>query len=372
MKNIFFYIYPEHEFAPEYVLMSEAQIDNSLDYWRPEDIIVVTNFPWEYHGVKATVVGDELNAKVQSHGTSASNKPITIQYLIKHGLVDEINWFHDWDIFQLASLDLPALDGDIGFVDYGYKPRINLGSIFFKPSALDVFGWIESAIDKYKVNEEEATNVLIKKNFNNISSRFRRLNTTYNIEMRDLDRAIARADKPLRIAHFPPYEPKYLHKAKKITPPKLTKLLGERFFEKQKGMKNLLVYISPDKTYLPEYAKMIEVQIDNSLLFWNKEDIILFTNFPWEYHGIKALVGPDNLINESYATNERGIINSKINAIIYLLENKIIEQLTWFHDFDSFQLAPLDLPPIVGDIGVTCNGIYPESKLIPLGRKRSE
>lgn len=359
MKNIYFYIYPEHKFAPEYTLMSKVQIDNSLQYWKPEDILVVTNFPWEYHGVKSLNVGDELHAKVQSHGTSLSNKPIVIKYLIEHGLVDDLNWFHDWDIFQLAPLDLPPLDRDIGFVDYSYKPRIQLGSIFFKPVAYDVFNWIEDAIFKYKVNEEEALNLLVNQNFNHIQNRFTKLNVTYNIGMINLRTAVERADKPLKIAHFPPYKPKYLQKALQIVPPKLAQML--------KPMKNLLVYISPNKKFNPEHELMIEVQIDNSLDYWSKDDIILLSNFSYEYHGIKAIVAPDELINKSYNINERGIINSKINAIIYLLENKIINDLTWFHDVDSFQLAPLDLPPINADLGVTCYGIYPEDRLTPLG-----
>ncbi len=235
MKNILFYIYPEKKFAKDYVLMSQVQIDNSLDYWKPEDILVVTNFPWEYHGVKSLVVGEELYAQVQSHGTSLSNKPIVIKYLIKHRLVDDLNWFHDWDIWQLAPLDLPPLDRDIGFVDYSYflplrgKSRIQLGSIFFKPFARDVFNWIEDGINKYKQNEEETLNLLVNQNFNNIQDRFTKLNVTYNIGMINLRTAIERADKPLRIAHFPPYRPKYLHKANKILPPKLLAMLNDKF-----------------------------------------------------------------------------------------------------------------------------------------------
>jgi hypothetical protein len=362
MKNIYFYIYPEKKFASEYVAMSKAQIDNSLLYFQPQEIIVVTNFPFEYHGVKSLVFDDELNAKVQSHGTSLSNKPIVIKYLIEHGLVDDLNWFHDWDIWQLAPLSLPPITKDVAFVDYSYKPRIQFGSIFFKPLAWDIFGWISEKIEMQKQNEEETTNILVKENFNNIQNRIQKLNVTYNIGMLNLRTTIKAADKPLRIAHFPPYKDKYLKKAKIVVPPQLFQMISDKF------LKNLLIYISPDKKFNPEHELMIQVQIDNSLKFWRKEDIILFTNFPFEYNGIKAIVGPDNLINKSYLTNKRGVINSKVNAIIYLLENKIINGLTWFHDFDSFQLSDLDLPVINGDIGVVCYGIYPQNRLTPLGK----
>ncbi len=367
MKNIYFYIYPEKKFAPEYIKMSEIQIDNSLQYWNPKDIIVVTNFPWEYHGVKSIVVDSELYSDVLSHGTSLSNKPKTAIYLIENNLVDEINWFHDWDIFQLSDLNLESLDRDLGFVEYSYKPKIQLGSIFFKPEAIDVFRLIDSAINKYKQNEEETTNMLIDQNFNNILDRFKKLNTTYNIGAINTDSAASIAEKPLKIAHIPAYKPKYLHKSKKITPPILTKLLYEKF-EEFPNIKNLLIYISPNKSFNPEHKLMLEAQIENSLDYWDKKDLILFTNFEYEFKGIKAIVGPDSLINKSYGKNKRGIINSKINAIIYMIENKIINGLTWFHDFDCFQLAALDLPSIKKDIALTCYGLYPKNRLTNLGK----
>lgn len=367
MKNIYFYIYPEKEFAPEYVKMAQAQIDNSLQYFRSQDILIVTNFDWEYHGVHTHVVRDQLNAHVQSHGTSLSNKPLTAIYLIENNLVDEINWFHDWDIWQLGPLNLPSLDRDLGLVEYSYQPRIQFGSIFFKPTALDIFKWIAKGIDTYKTNEEETTNILVNQNYNSFFERFQLLDTSYNISLTNLKTTISFAEKPLKIAHFPPYKQRYLEKSRAITPQKLTSIL-ENKFDQRSRMKNLLVYISPNKQFNPEHAKMIEIQIDNSLNYWHSEDIVLLTNFEFEYKGVKAVVGPDNLINKTYSTNKRAIINSKVNAIIYLLENKIINELTWFHDFDAFQLAPLEISSLDAHIGVTCYGQYPENRLTNLGK----
>lgn len=360
MKNIYFYIYPEKKFEPIYIHMSMSQIDNSLELgWKPEDIIVVTNFPWEYKGVKSLVVDDELNVNTTSHGTSLSNKPKVITYLIENDLVDNVNWFHDWDIFQLSPLDLSFLDRDIGLADYSYKPRIQLGSIFFKPRSLDVFHWITDGIENLKQAEEETVNTLVSQNFNNINDRIQKLDASYNVGMINLQTTLESAPRPLKIAHFPPYHPKYLNKARRIIPKELDTLLTTRF----RPMKNVLVYISPNKKFNPEHEAMVEVQINNSLDYWKPEDLILLTNFPYEYKGIRAIVAPDNLINESYHTNPRGIINSKVDACIYLLENKIVTDLAWFHDVDSFQLAPLDLPPITKDLGVVGYGIYPKGRL---------
>jgi hypothetical protein len=229
MKNIFFYLSPEKSFLERYQLMAEVQMDNSLQYWKPEDIIIVTNFPWEYKGIKSLVVGDEIHCSVLSHGKSLSNKPNVVIYLIEHGLVDEVNWIHDWDAFQLAPLDLPPLTKDIGFLDYGYMQRIQFGNIFFKPSSLDVWKDIAEGIYRYQKDEEETTNILINENYNGIKDRFQIMNTTYNIGMRRIKELIEKADKPLRIAHFPPYDPKYLNKFKHIVPPKLKDLLYAKF-----------------------------------------------------------------------------------------------------------------------------------------------
>lgn len=60
-------------------------------------------------------------------------------------------------------------------------------------------------------------------------------------------------------------------------------------------MKNLLVYINPKKRFSGEPLVLVKIQIDNSLdLGWKREDIILATNFSFEYNGIKSIVVSDN------------------------------------------------------------------------------
>ena len=61
-------------------------------------------------------------------------------------------------------------------------------------------------------------------------------------------------------------------------------------------MKNLLVYVSPNKQFDDEHKILAKIQIDNSLdLGWKKEDIILATNFDYEYRGIKSVIVDDNI-----------------------------------------------------------------------------
>lgn len=113
-------------------------------------------------------------------------------------------------------------------------------------------------------------------------------------------------------------------------------------------MKNLLIYISPTKSFnnpRPDLAdndadQLVKVQYENSLeLGWKKKDIMLFTNFPFRYGNLKATV------LDKVGFFERKPQVSKINAIVRLFEKGYIEdkETYWFHDFDAFQLRPIGI-----------------------------
>ena len=99
-------------------------------------------------------------------------------------------------------------------------------------------------------------------------------------------------------------------------------------------MKNLLIYINPNKKFSPEHEDLTRIQIDNSLaLGWNLNDLLLVTNFKYKHNGVESLVVGD----ENYC--EFGPCGSKIYAIVTLFEKGLIGQdLYWFHDDDAFQL----------------------------------
>lgn len=125
-------------------------------------------------------------------------------------------------------------------------------------------------------------------------------------------------------------------------------------------MKNLLIYISPDKdltkTKLDGEADVLaKVQIDNSLsLGWKRKDILLAANFDYQYNGVKSLVvGDDNYCDFSPTA-------SKINVIVDLFDKGMIgKDLYWFHDFDAFQLRKItekELKLGKADLGITSYG----------------
>jgi len=97
-------------------------------------------------------------------------------------------------------------------------------------------------------------------------------------------------------------------------------------------MKNLMAFINPLKEFTEDYAGLVKVQIDNSLRAWKKEDILLVTNFPYSYNGVNSTVVPDDLFCS------HRMRASKINVICYMINNHMINDICWFHDFDAFQL----------------------------------
>src|SRR3990172_1124653 len=103
-------------------------------------------------------------------------------------------------------------------------------------------------------------------------------------------------------------------------------------------MKQLLVFIGKlDK----EHEELTKIQIDNSLeLGWKVEDIVLVTDFEWEYRGVKALVLKGNF--DALDGNR----SSKIPVINRLFDmGKVRDGDTyWFHDHDAFQLEPMEQP----------------------------
>src|SRR5947207_2889604 len=105
-------------------------------------------------------------------------------------------------------------------------------------------------------------------------------------------------------------------------------------------MKNLLIYInSIDKKLSSEHEVLTKIQVDNRLeLVWTLKDILLVTNFDYEYRGVKSIIVDD------YAVFDQNR-STKIPAINQLFRDGIIEdgEIYWFHDHDAFQLVPFEV-----------------------------
>jgi hypothetical protein len=219
VKNLLTYVNKDKKFDENTEKMAEIQIDNSLYFWKPEDILIATNFPYEYHGIKSIVVPDNLWCDFHPK----ASKPGVLIYLIENGL-DELTWVHDFDAFQQEELN-PIITKDLALTSYGYKDEINYGSFFFKPKALKVFKLNWEYVQRYQTHDEEALNILIREK----DIDFQMMNQTYNIGIRCTRSILKLAERPIRVTHFPPYEPTKFHKFLPFLTKRLTELLCEKF-----------------------------------------------------------------------------------------------------------------------------------------------
>lgn len=204
--NLLIYLNPEG-FDEETKTLAELQIDNSLELgWEREDLMLVTDFAYEYNGVKAQVVDRGHHVE---HKPTAS-KMTGLVRAFDHGLIGKgIYWCHDLDAYQQEPITEGelGLDGlDAGFCDYTRNPRWQLGSFFFKKAAEDIFRENVKRIAP-GFHDEMAMVEMTDHNVNDINNRIKRLNGTYDFGMRRVDYCYERADKPIKVLHFHPRNP---------------------------------------------------------------------------------------------------------------------------------------------------------------------
>jgi hypothetical protein len=224
MKQILVYISKYNKFDLESDVLIKVQIDNSLELgWKTEDIILVTNFPYEYMGVRAIVIGDENLCRFSRQASKIN----AILKLFEHNFIkDELYWFHDLDVFQMEVF--PKIEigiNSLATTDYGGNDLWNTGVLFFRKDTEDIFNLIRAVVYKYKTDEERALMALtghevkmtsahslgdtipayINENFN---KRIVKLNPTYNFIPRYLKESYKMADKPIKCVHFHPIKTK--------------------------------------------------------------------------------------------------------------------------------------------------------------------
>ena len=183
--------------SQEIKTLLKAQVHNSIDLgWKVEDIIVVTNFDFSYMGVEAW--NTELN-KTCLTGTKLFALKYVLEYNLNKG---ETIWSHDLDAWQNHSFRLPQFMLDVGATYYS-KPKFNGGSIFWKPKSKDI---IEEAIDiilsNKETKEEPTLNDLFKTKY---KDRVTVIDNTYNVGCFGFLERYMRSQKPIKVAHFHPY-----------------------------------------------------------------------------------------------------------------------------------------------------------------------
>lgn len=221
MKNLLIYINPiDKKFSREHEELTKIQIDNSLELgWKPSDLILVTNFPYEYRDIKSITVGNH-----SVFDADRSTKVPALNELFQRNLIeDDLYWFHDHDAFELEKINL-SLGKDAGFTTNGAaKPNVwNAGSWFFKKSAQDIFSWIWDSMNERKTNEQDALTHLWETNFNNINNRYEKISNAYNIGIYKIAETLEEAEsKNPIVAHFHPHKKHHLELFRNYLPDRL-------------------------------------------------------------------------------------------------------------------------------------------------------
>jgi len=213
MKNVLVYLNPQKKFDTESDVLIKIQIDNSLDLgWERDDIILLTNFPYQYNGVEAKIV----DYKGYCYFRPLSTKTITFANYLEDTMPqeDELYFVHDLDAYQLEPIkpqDLALTDNeDLALTDYGWSTKWCLGSYFVRGSATDIFRLLHGLIYQYKIEDERALVAMTYGNIENINSRIKKLNISFQIGMREIASNYQKANKPLKVVHFHPSKRKVL------------------------------------------------------------------------------------------------------------------------------------------------------------------
>lgn len=226
MKNLLIYINPtEKKFSAEHEDLTKIQIENSLSLgWKKKDIILVTNFDWEFMGVRSIKVNDYT-----VFDQDRSTKIPAINELFSKDLIveNEVYWFHDHDAFQLVPFEV-KLKHDAGFTDHGhYSKTWNAGSFFFKKTAEGIFKDIWMLMNERGTNEQNALTHMWQNDINYINERYELMNATYNIGIYKIPENTRDAELPLKVVHFHPHKKHHLALYKEILPERLTKIFNK-------------------------------------------------------------------------------------------------------------------------------------------------
>ena len=188
-----------------------AQIDNSLYWgWDKKDIVVCTNYDFEYKDIKPVRL-----QKISINATS--NKEYAIYELLSEGIIKENFWLHDFDDWQIEKFDFPEFGGDIGLAKYcGCGGdcdcvRWNCGSIFTKPSAIDIwelfYNFVEQNKDNKKFISDGNDEIYIDTlyvNYQEVRDRISKINSEYNVGCSGFSDRYGIANKPVKVIAFKP------------------------------------------------------------------------------------------------------------------------------------------------------------------------
>jgi len=208
------------------------QVENSLRLgWDKKDIIVITNFPYEYLDVKTNLITEKDGI---CEWSAFANKMVVVNTMVKRGVINDNFWLHDCDAYQLVPFEFPSLVEGVGFTKHNLgRQKPQGGSVFYNKNSFDIVAVVSRLIKEFKINQEESffsclynkavgdkkisqylykyekdVNYkkyydLAKKYFGRYEDRMIWLNPTYNLfRVAYFSRKYKVADKPIKVCHF--------------------------------------------------------------------------------------------------------------------------------------------------------------------------
>ena len=207
MKNVLIYNRLENNlrYTDKVLLNSlKAQVDNSLRFgWKRSDIVIGTNFDFEYNGVK------NYELKNICYHNPFFNKFYGMLELMDSGVLDDDYWFHDQDAWQINKITPPKFDGEIAGCTYVFTPEWNTCSMFIKKTATEVIRYIVEFMEmnsSFKVQSDENWIAYLRKN-TEISPYFTTINNKYNVGRTHIEDRYRAADLPVCVVGFQPQVP---------------------------------------------------------------------------------------------------------------------------------------------------------------------
>lgn len=203
VKNVMPYLSPDG-INGMYERLLRLQLENSFELgWAPEDIMIITDFPYSIDGIESVVVEP-------GHHNDISSKVPAMVATIYSGLIgDGLYWLHDLDVFQQVPFTIRDVDlgrWDMAACYFGRLVKWSGGSIFFRQQAEDIFVRTYNLMRSKGLMDEVA---LTQLSFDDekIHNRIKRLNPTWNFVPFNIGTCWRQADpKPLRMVHFNPFE----------------------------------------------------------------------------------------------------------------------------------------------------------------------
>mgnify|MGYP003120690518 CR=1 FL=1 len=182
-----------------------CQIDNSLRLgWDKNDIILGTNFDFEYKGIKNYELEDVCTY------SGFNNFWYGTLELMNKGILTDDFWLHDQDTWAVKNFEFPEFDGEVGGCEYVATHQWNCGSIYFKKSSKFILEYIVEVMrsnEKHKVSsDEEWIAYLRHAPESEIKGYLTSIDNRYNVGVTHFKHRYDRATKPICVLAFKPDE----------------------------------------------------------------------------------------------------------------------------------------------------------------------